>query len=79
MTTKSSNLSAAQSGDRRRALEQIRDSLAQAMDEVTGPALAQIAAQYRATLADLDELAADAGEESAADGAAARVLRIAGT
>ncbi len=78
MATKSSNLSAAQSGDRRRALEQIRDSLAQAMDEVTGPALAQIAAQYRATLADLDQLA-DAGEESAADGAAARVLRIAGT
>ena len=54
-----SNLTAAQSGDRRKALEVSRDTLAAAIDHAAqsgAGTLAQLQAQYRATLAELDEL-----------------------
>lgn len=47
------NLEAAKSGDRRRALEQLRDTLAGLLDTTEAQVHAQIAAQYRATLAEL--------------------------
>lgn len=50
-------LEAAQSGDTRRALETLRDELASAFDLAPPTVCAQIAAQYRATLADLAALA----------------------
>ena len=51
------NLAAARSGDARAALEVLRDTLARSMDECDPNMHAQIAAQYRATLADLAKLA----------------------
>lgn len=50
------NLEAAKSGDRRRALEQLRDTLAGLLDTTEAQVHAQIAAQYRARLADLAAL-----------------------
>lgn len=59
-----SNLSAAQSGDQRKALEVLRDTLAEQLDVTESNTHAQLAAQYRATL---DALAAlPAGEEKTA-------------
>lgn len=51
------NLGAAQSGDRRKALEVLRDTLARTMDECDPNMHAQVAGQYRAALADLAALA----------------------
>lgn len=53
-----SNLVAAQSGDRRQALEVLRDTLAASMDVVEPNVAAQLAGQYRACLADLAALPA---------------------
>lgn len=72
-----SNLEAAQTGNRRAALEQLRDTLAAQLDSTDTATHAQLAAQYRATLAELDELGAGT-EETPADDAAGRVLRLAG-
>lgn len=76
MTT---NLEAAQSGERRDALVALRDDLAAALDAAEPNVKAQLAAQYRAVLSELaalpdetkvskrDELAARrAGRQSAA-------------
>lgn len=49
----SSNLEAARTQDRRRALEVLRDTLAAALDVAEPNVQAQIAAQYRAALAEL--------------------------
>lgn len=76
----STNLEAAQTGDRRKALEHARDTAAAALDAAAqrgDGTVAQLLAQYRATLAELDELSAGT-EESPADDAAGRVLRLAG-
>lgn len=51
-----SNLAAARSGDHRKALEQLRDSLAVALDDADAAVAAQIAGQYRNVLADLAAL-----------------------
>jgi hypothetical protein len=54
-----SNLEAAQSGDPLRALEQARDTLATAIDGAVSRGdgtVAQLVAQYRASLADIEEL-----------------------
>jgi len=56
-----SNLEAARSGDRRRALEVLRDTLAEQIDTTESATHAQLAAQYRAVLADLAALSL--GEE----------------
>ena len=74
----SSNLSAARSGDRKQALEVLRDTLAEQLDSTETATHAQLAAQYRATLAELDDLAAPQ-EGSTVDDAARRVLRLAGS
>ena len=50
------NLEAAKSGDRRRALEALRDELAGLLDDGPPGIAPQVAAQYRATLADLADL-----------------------
>ena len=50
------NLSAAQSGDRKKALEVLRDTLAAQIDTTESNVHAQLSAQYRATLAELAEL-----------------------
>lgn len=52
------NLAAAKSGDRRAALERLRDTLAATLDECDPNVRPQVAAQYRATLADLAALPA---------------------
>lgn len=54
------NLTAARSNDRRRALEVLRDTLAEKLDTTESQVHAQLAAQYRATLAEIAEL--DAAE-----------------
>lgn len=61
-----SNLSAARSGDQRQALETLRDTLAGLLDSTEANVHAQLAAQYRATLADLAALP-DAGKKSASE------------
>lgn len=58
-----SNLSAAQSEDRREALVALRDTLAGLLDSTEAQVHAQLAAQYRATLAEIAEIdAAAAGK-----------------
>lgn len=66
-----SNLDAARSNDRRRALEQLRDTLAAALDVAEPNVQAQIAAQYRAALAELAGLP-DTGRVNKRDELAAR-------
>lgn len=51
-----SNLEAAKSGDRRVALEVLRDTLASQLDTTEAQIHAQLAAQYRATLAELEAM-----------------------
>ena len=70
------NLDAARTGDRRQALEVLRDTLAAQLDTTESAIHAQLAAQYRATLAELDELSAGE-EESTANDLAGRILRLA--
>lgn len=53
-----SNLAAAQSGNRRQALERLRDTLAASLDACDPNMHAQLAGQYRATLAELAALPA---------------------
>lgn len=67
-----SNLEAAQSGDRRRALEVLRDTLAEKLDTTTSEVHAQLAARYQAVLKELDELEPAKGA-SARERFAARV------
>lgn len=55
------NLSAAQTGDRRDALVALRDTLASMLDTTEAQIHAQLAAQYRATLADIAEIDAATG------------------
>jgi hypothetical protein len=57
-----SNLAAARSGDRRAALEALRDTLASLLDTSEAQVHAQLAAQYRATLADLAALTPSASK-----------------
>ena len=58
-----SNLTAAQSNDRREALVALRDTLATMLDQTEAQIHAQLAAQYRATLAEIAEIdAAKAGK-----------------
>lgn len=73
------NREAASSGDRKRALEVLRDTLAEQLDMTEASIHAQLAAQYRATLAELAELS-EGEEGSATDDAARRIaLRLADT
>lgn len=69
------NLEAAQSGDRRVALEKARDTAAAAIDAAVARGdgtVAQLIAQYRATLADIAQLG-EAQEESASVRLAKRI------
>jgi hypothetical protein len=50
------NQEAAASGDRRKALVTLRDTLAVQLDSTEAQIHAQLAAQYRATLAELDAI-----------------------
>jgi hypothetical protein len=50
------NREAASSGDQRKALEVLRDTLAEQLDVTESAIHAQLAAQYRATLAELAAL-----------------------
>ena len=50
------NLTAARSGDRRAALEALRDTLAGLLDTTESQVHAQLSAQYRATLLELAEI-----------------------
>lgn len=52
------NLQAAQTGDRREALVALRDTLATMLDQTEAQIHAQLAAQYRATLAEIAEIEA---------------------
>lgn len=58
------NREAAASGDRRKALEVLRDTLAEMLDTTEAQIHAQLAAQYRATLAELAALPADEGKSA---------------
>lgn len=49
-------LDAAQSGDRRKALEALRDELAAALEQADVAVKAQLAGQLRAALKELDEM-----------------------
>lgn len=57
-------MDAARSGDRRRALEVLRDTLAEKLDSTEAQIHAQLAAQYRATLADLAAMPAAEGKSA---------------
>ena len=61
-----SNAAAAATGDLRAALETLRDTLAELLDSTEANVHAQLAAQYRATLADLAALP-DTGRKSASE------------
>jgi len=50
------NLIAAQTGDRKQALEVLRDTLAAQIDTTEANVHAQLSAQYRATLVELAEI-----------------------
>jgi hypothetical protein len=58
------NRDAARSGDLRKALEALRDTLAEMLDTTEAQIHAQLAAQYRATLADLAALPSAAPAET---------------
>lgn len=84
-----SNLQAARSNDRRQALERLRDTLAADLDVAEPNVRAQLAAQYRATLAELaaiapvevskrDELAKKRAARAEGRGAAAKPAASAG-
>jgi len=69
MIMQTTNAEAAKSGDRKLALQVLRDTLAEQLDTTSASIHAQLAAQYRATLAELAELdaALSPGEESELD------------
>ena len=69
------NLAAAQSGSTRVALETLRDTLAEQLDAATSNVHAQLAAQYRATIADIAALDAPAETKGAVDELKARRSR----
>jgi hypothetical protein len=52
------NLTAAKTGDRKEALEVLRDTLAEQIDTTEANVHAQLSAQYRAVLVELAEIAA---------------------
>lgn len=58
------NREAAATGDRRKALEVLRDTLAEMLDTTEAQIHAQLAAQYRATLAELDALPVAEGKSA---------------
>ena len=58
-----SNLSAAQSNNRREALVALRDTLASLLDTTESQVHAQLSAQYRGTLAEIAEIDAASGEK----------------
>ena len=66
---------AAQSGDQRRALEALRDRLARDLDLAPPQVSAQLAAQLRATLAELAALPAQETKSVVDDIAARRAAR----
>ena len=66
------NLAAAQSGSTRVALETLRNTLAEQLDAATSNVHAQLAAQYRATLADIAALDVPAEKKGAVDELKAR-------
>ena len=71
-----SNVEAAASDDQRQALKVLRDTLARQLDTTDAAIHAQLAAQYRATLADLADLD-DGAKGSSADDVASRIaLRL---
>ena len=77
--TTTPNVVAAASGDRRLALEALRDTLAAVLDACDPNMAAQVAGQYRAALKELAELGPAVAEESPLDRlAAARAARRAG-
>lgn len=53
----SANLDAARSGDQLKALEQLRDTLAEKLDDADANIVAQISGQYRQVLADIAAVA----------------------
>ena len=59
-----SNREAAASGDQRRALEVLRDTLAEQLDLTESNTHAQLAAQYRAVLAELAALPVSEGKSA---------------
>jgi hypothetical protein len=59
-----SNREAASSGDHRQALEVLRDTLAALLDTTESSVHAQLAAQYRATLAEIAALPAAEGKSA---------------
>ena len=71
-----SNLVAAQSGDRLQALIVLRDTLADQLDTTDAQIHAQLAAQYRQTLSEIEEIAPEetvSDAESIADTVALRL------
>lgn len=62
---------AASSGDRRAALEAIRDRLARELQEASGPAVGMLSKELRATIAELESLPGGR-EASAVDDLTAR-------
>jgi hypothetical protein len=73
-----SNLDAARSGDRLTALTRLRDTLADQLDTADSAIHAQLAAQYRQTLLEIDELRPEEESSDAESIAAAVALRLAG-
>lgn len=61
------NVESAQSGDTRRALECLRDTLAEQIDTTEANVHAQLAAQYRATLLAIEELGKPEGQKGGVD------------
>ena len=72
-----SNLVAAQSGDRKLALETLRDTLAAKLDGTDKEIHAQLAAQYRATLLERTAFEEEAEESDAESIAKRAALRLA--
>ena len=68
------NVEAAKSGDRRLALEVLRDTLAEQLDTTSASIHAQLAGQYRAVLSELAELQS-AGKVTLDDALAERRAR----
>jgi hypothetical protein len=71
-----SNVEAAATGNQRQALEVLRDTLARQLDTTDAAIHAQLAAQYRATLADIAALEDDAKGSTADDAATRIALRL---
>ena len=75
-----SNLDAAQSDDRLKALRQLRDTLAEQLDLTTSSVHAQLAGQYRECLREIADIegATEVEESPLDDIARNRAVRLAG-